>query len=142
MHARNIQSLRQALGGSLRTSKCFPSRAREGASLGERTRRTAIAGGPGSPASRSDLLRTPDGHRYVCASLLPDRRDLVTGGVVTTDVVLKSKGPAERRPSQLESEIVTSSPDLSMHQVPAAIRFVPALETSPSGKFARCATLS
>jgi 3-oxoacyl-[acyl-carrier protein] reductase len=69
MHASNIQALRQTLGSSLRTSKCFLSRAREAASLGEPVRRTASAGGLRNPASRSILLRTHDGHPHVSAGI-------------------------------------------------------------------------
>jgi acyl-CoA synthetase (AMP-forming)/AMP-acid ligase II len=57
--------------------------------------------------------------------------------------VLKSDERAEIRRLQLKSEIMAlCRRDLSAHQVPAVTRFVPVLETSPSGKLARCATWS
>jgi hypothetical protein len=136
MHAPNIQSLRQALGGSLRTSKCFLSGAREAPFLGEPVHRTAIADGLGNLAGRSVLLGTNDGLPDLCGSLVWERRNPVTGGVVTGDAVLKSEGSAESWPSRLECEIIALCwRDLSAQQASAAIRFVPALETSASGKF-------
>jgi len=143
MHARNIQSLRQVLwvAACAHQNAFYRERVKPHFS-GEPVHRTAIADGLGNLAGRSVLLGTNDGLPDLCESLVWERRNPVTGGVVTGDAVLESEGPAKSRPSQLESEIIASSRDLSTHQVPAPIRFVPALETSPSGKFARCETLS
>jgi hypothetical protein len=136
MHARNIQSLRQALGGSLRTSKHFLCGAREAPCLGKPVHRTAIADAVGNLAGRSALLGTNDGHSDLSESLVWERRNPVTGGVVAADAAIKSDRPAESWPSPLECEIIAlCRRDLSAQQAPAAIRLVPALETSASGKF-------
>jgi acyl-coenzyme A synthetase/AMP-(fatty) acid ligase len=80
-------------------------------------------------------------HPGVQMSLVKGRKSPITGAVVVADVVLErafdiSEGTVEAE--ALKHEIVeTCHGALAPHKVPAAIRFVPALAVTGSGKLAR-----
>jgi len=80
-------------------------------------------------------------HPWVHMSLARARRNPITGAVVAADVVLSEAAPgAPARPSaaELTQELMESCRrSLPAHKVPTVIRFVPALEVSPSGKLVR-----
>lgn len=80
-------------------------------------------------------------HPWVQMSLARARRNPITGAVVAADVVLSEAVPgAPARPSaeELTRELIDSCRrSLPAHKVPTLIRFVPALEVSPSGKLVR-----
>jgi acyl-coenzyme A synthetase/AMP-(fatty) acid ligase len=85
-------------------------------------------------------------HPWVRMSLVRARRNPITGAIVEADVVLLDEEPVpeqrergERPPEEtLSREILeTCRRMLPAHKVPARIRFVPALEVSPSGKLVR-----
>jgi acyl-coenzyme A synthetase/AMP-(fatty) acid ligase len=83
-------------------------------------------------------------HPRVQMSLVKSRKSPVTGSIVVADIVLK---PAPRASDArdagaadeaLKSEILANCQHaLAAHKVPAAIRIVPFLEVTPSGKVAR-----
>jgi acyl-coenzyme A synthetase/AMP-(fatty) acid ligase len=65
----------------------------------------------------------------------------VTGAIVVAEIVLKPE-PAAAEPAgenaALKTEILQNCHRaLAAHKVPAAIRIVPSLEVTPSGKVAR-----
>jgi acyl-coenzyme A synthetase/AMP-(fatty) acid ligase len=85
-------------------------------------------------------------HPWVRMSLVRARRNPITGAIVEADVVLLDEervsfasGRGERPPEEaLSREILeTCRRRLPAHNVPARIRFVPALDVSPSGKLVR-----
>jgi acyl-CoA synthetase (AMP-forming)/AMP-acid ligase II len=81
-------------------------------------------------------------HPSVRMSLVKGRRNPITGALVVADVVAQSalgRVDATTDTAVLKAEILeTCRRALAPHKVPATIRFVPSLETSPSGKLARC----
>jgi acyl-coenzyme A synthetase/AMP-(fatty) acid ligase len=71
-------------------------------------------------------------------SLVKSRRSPITGAVVTADVVLKDEAAGRPAPAVVMRELTERCKEaLASHKVPAMIRFVPALEVSPSGKLVR-----
>jgi acyl-coenzyme A synthetase/AMP-(fatty) acid ligase len=77
-------------------------------------------------------------HPRVQMSLVKSRKNPVTGAIVVAEIVLKSRSASSPEDAALKSEIIESCQrELAAHKVPAAIRFVPALEVTPSGKVAR-----
>jgi acyl-coenzyme A synthetase/AMP-(fatty) acid ligase len=78
-------------------------------------------------------------HPRVQMSLVKSRKNPVTGAIVVAEIVLKLHAPSSApEDATLKSEIMASCQrELAPHKVPAAIRFVPALEVTPSGKVAR-----
>ncbi|HUL18040.1 MAG TPA: AMP-binding protein [Steroidobacteraceae bacterium] len=77
-------------------------------------------------------------HPWVRMSLVKARRNPITGAVVTADVVLKDEAPGRPAPEIVMRELTECCKrTLPSHKVPAMIRFVPALEVSPSGKLVR-----
>jgi len=80
-------------------------------------------------------------HPRVRMSLVRSRRNPITGAVVTADVVLADamENPRETAADErIRQEILDACRAiLAAHKVPATIRFVPALEMSPSGKLVR-----
>jgi acyl-coenzyme A synthetase/AMP-(fatty) acid ligase len=80
-------------------------------------------------------------HPWVRMSLARARRNPITGAVVAADVVLaEAAAGAAARPSaeELTRELLERCRRaLPAHKVPTAIRFVPALEVSASGKLVR-----
>ena len=80
-------------------------------------------------------------HPRVRMSLVRSRRNPITGAVVTADVVLADALAASRETvtdERIRQEILDACRAmLHAHKVPAIIRFVPALEMSPSGKLVR-----
>ena len=81
-------------------------------------------------------------HPSVRMSLVKGRRSPITGALVVADIVAQSAlGQVDPTTDTavLKAEILeTCRQALAPHKVPATIRFVPSLETSPSGKLARC----
>jgi acyl-coenzyme A synthetase/AMP-(fatty) acid ligase len=80
-------------------------------------------------------------HPRVQMSLVKSRKNPVTGAVVVAEIVLKS-APAPGDPTVenagVKSEILEDCQRaLAAHKVPAAIRIVPYLDVTPSGKVAR-----
>ncbi|HTV52122.1 MAG TPA: AMP-binding protein [Steroidobacteraceae bacterium] len=79
-------------------------------------------------------------HPWVRMSLVKERRNPITGAVVTADVVLADTGALEVRPAEevLRMQIQESCrAALAAHKVPMFIRIVPSLEVSASGKLVR-----
>jgi acyl-coenzyme A synthetase/AMP-(fatty) acid ligase len=80
-------------------------------------------------------------HPGVQMSLVKARKNPITGAVVVADVVLKTELGRKNATAQteaLKSEILNACHGaLIPHKVPAAIRFVPFLEVTASGKLAR-----
>ncbi len=77
-------------------------------------------------------------HEAVKMSLVGARRNPITGAIVVADVVLHK--PAEAGPDSdaLKQDILTfCRAELPAHKVPAAIKFVAALEMTPAGKLVR-----
>jgi acyl-coenzyme A synthetase/AMP-(fatty) acid ligase len=80
-------------------------------------------------------------HPDVRASLVRSRRNLITGSIVIADVVLRTAAAgagAIDRPEDVRREILTACRRaLANYKVPAAIRFVAALEVAATGKSVR-----
>jgi acyl-coenzyme A synthetase/AMP-(fatty) acid ligase len=80
-------------------------------------------------------------HPEVQMSLVKGRRNPVTGELVVAEVVLRSiagQAGATTDPTILRNQILEiCRRALTPYKVPAAIRFVPGLEITPSGKLAR-----
>jgi acyl-CoA synthetase (AMP-forming)/AMP-acid ligase II len=78
-------------------------------------------------------------HPDVQMSLVKSRKNPITGAIVVADVVLRAQ-PAggNDRAAELKREILQVCRDrLPQHKVPAAIRIVPSLDVSATGKMAR-----
>jgi len=78
-------------------------------------------------------------HPDVSMSLVRSRKNPITGAIVVADVVLRAEHDNETgRATALKREIMQACRDcLPQHKVPAAIRFVPSLDVSATGKMAR-----
>ena len=77
-------------------------------------------------------------HPGVRMSLVKARKNPITGAIVAADIVLNDGPPADASSAALKSEIIEQCRlALARHKVPAAIRFVTALEVSDAGKLAR-----
>ncbi len=77
-------------------------------------------------------------HPDVRMSLVRARKNPITGAIVVADVVLRMPSHESPRDLELKREILDACRDsLPQHKVPAAIRFVPKLDVSASGKIAR-----
>jgi acyl-CoA synthetase (AMP-forming)/AMP-acid ligase II len=78
-------------------------------------------------------------HPDVRASLVRSRKNLITGAIVVADVVLATQtGSATGRGAAVEREILMACRQaLANYKVPAAIRFVAALDVAATGKSAR-----
>lgn len=80
-------------------------------------------------------------HPSVRMSLVRARKNPITGAVVVADIVVRSDLGADPYPSgseALKAEILEACHRaLAPHKVPAAIRFVPALDVGAAGKLAR-----
>ena len=79
-------------------------------------------------------------HPDVRASLVRSRRNLITGSIVIADVVLQAppEAGAIDRSDDVRREILTACRRaLANYKVPAAIRFVAALEVATTGKSVR-----
>src|SRR6266849_2444379 len=78
-------------------------------------------------------------HPEVRMSLVRARKNPITGAIVVADVVLRSQpGSGLDRAQELKREILRSCRhSLPQHKVPAAIRFVPSLDVSATGKMVR-----
>ena len=76
-------------------------------------------------------------HPCVHMSLVKARKNPITGAIVVADIVVDAASGAPETEG-LKSEILdTCRQILARHKVPTAIRFVPTLEVSASGKLAR-----
>jgi len=79
-------------------------------------------------------------HPRVQMSLVKSRKNPVTGAIVVAEIVLKPEtaAAAADENAALKTEILENCHRaLAAHKVPAAIRIVPSLEVTPSGKVAR-----
>jgi acyl-CoA synthetase (AMP-forming)/AMP-acid ligase II len=78
-------------------------------------------------------------HPDVQASLVRSRRNLITGSIVIADVVLRAGAAgAMDRSTEVKAEILAACrAGLANYKVPAAIRFVDALDVAASGKSLR-----
>jgi acyl-CoA synthetase (AMP-forming)/AMP-acid ligase II len=80
-------------------------------------------------------------HPEVRASLVRSRKNLITGAIVVADVVLRREPDSARaidRTDEVEREIlVACRKALANYKVPAAIRFVAALDVAATGKSLR-----
>ena len=76
---------------------------------------------------------------YEIQWLVRMKKNSIIGGLVVADVVLKTPPqPPDGNVSVLQREILQfCRGELAQHKVPAAIRIVPSLEVTPSGKVAR-----
>ncbi len=87
-----------------------------------------------------EIEATINRHPRVWASLVRARKNPITGAIVVADVVLKEKpsGGEDLPAAATELEIIElCRRDLARYKVPTAIRFVPSLEVSPTGKLVR-----
>jgi acyl-coenzyme A synthetase/AMP-(fatty) acid ligase len=76
-------------------------------------------------------------HPEVRMSLVRARKNPITGAIVVADVVLRA-GPENQRGNELKREIIeVCRSSLPQHKVPAAIRIVPSLDVSATGKMVR-----
>jgi acyl-CoA synthetase (AMP-forming)/AMP-acid ligase II len=72
-------------------------------------------------------------HPDVQASLVHARRNMITGSIVIADVVLRAGGMD--RATEVKCEILAACREaLANYKIPAAIRFVAALDVAPTGK--------
>jgi acyl-coenzyme A synthetase/AMP-(fatty) acid ligase len=78
-------------------------------------------------------------HPDVRMSLVRSRKNPITGAIVVADVVLGAEPASSNdRSAELKREIMQVCRDsLPQHKVPAAIRFVPSLDVSTTGKMVR-----
>jgi acyl-coenzyme A synthetase/AMP-(fatty) acid ligase len=76
-------------------------------------------------------------HPEVRVSLVHPRRNAITGSVVVADVVLRENSEGERVEALRREIVELCMGQLARHKVPAAVRFVPSLTFSASGKLAR-----
>jgi acyl-coenzyme A synthetase/AMP-(fatty) acid ligase len=79
-------------------------------------------------------------HPDVRMSLVRPRKNPITGAIVVADVVLREadSDTSADRAGEVKREILQACRDrLPQHKVPAAIRFVPSLQVSASGKMVR-----
>jgi acyl-coenzyme A synthetase/AMP-(fatty) acid ligase len=78
-------------------------------------------------------------HPDVRMSLVKSRKNPITGAIVVADVVLRAAPTGGNdRTAELKREILQVCRDrLPQHKVPAAIRIVPSLDVSATGKMAR-----
>jgi acyl-coenzyme A synthetase/AMP-(fatty) acid ligase len=78
-------------------------------------------------------------HPDVRMSLVRSRKNPITGAIVVADVVLRAEPASSNdRSAELKREIMQVCRDsLPQHKVPAAIRFVPSLDVSTTGKMVR-----
>jgi len=80
-------------------------------------------------------------HPEVRASLVRSRRNLITGAIVVADVVLRTgmaAAGADERTESVKREILAACRQaLANYKVPAAIRFVAALDVAATGKSVR-----
>ncbi len=79
-------------------------------------------------------------HPRVQMSLVRSRKNPVTGAIVVAEIVLKPQAASVTGgdDAALQSQILEACQRaLAAHKVPAAIRIVPSLEVTPSGKVAR-----
>lgn len=78
-------------------------------------------------------------HPRVRMSLVRARKNPITGAVVAADVVLAGdESSATAAPERIRAELLeVCRQSLAAHKIPAAIRFVPALDVTASGKLVR-----
>jgi len=76
-------------------------------------------------------------HPAVRVSLVHPRRNAITGAVVVADVVLRENSEGDRAEALRREIVELCMGHLARHKVPAAVRFVPSLTFSASGKLAR-----
>ena len=80
-------------------------------------------------------------HPRVRMSLVQAAENPITGAIVVADVVLKGERRRRRTPQQIavkrRDPRSSAAKRLPRHKVPAAIRFVPALDVAATGKLAR-----
>ena len=76
-------------------------------------------------------------HPAVRVSLVHPRRNAITGAVVVADVVLRENSEGDRAEALRREIVELCMGQLARHKVPAAVRFVPSLTFSASGKLAR-----
>ena len=80
-------------------------------------------------------------HPAVRMSLVKSRKNPITGAIVAAEVVavaLPEGDDAARKIEALKADILQHCRSaLASHKVPAAIRFVPSLDVTPSGKIVR-----
>jgi acyl-coenzyme A synthetase/AMP-(fatty) acid ligase len=78
-------------------------------------------------------------HPQVRLSLVKTKKNPITGALVVADVLLKDPSTPEGEPARKLQQTIRQfcRESLAPHQVPAAIRFVPALAISETGKLVR-----
>jgi acyl-coenzyme A synthetase/AMP-(fatty) acid ligase len=76
-------------------------------------------------------------HPEVRMSLVRARKNPITGAIVVADVVLRAATDDDRGGALKREIIETCRSSLPQHKVPAAIRIVPSLDVSATGKMVR-----
>jgi acyl-coenzyme A synthetase/AMP-(fatty) acid ligase len=76
-------------------------------------------------------------HPDVRVSLVRSRKNPITGAIVVADVVLRAQAADARIPALKREILENCRNSLPQYKVPAAIRFVPSLDVSATGKMVR-----
>lgn len=102
-------------------------------------RRDGIINVGGRKVHPEEIEAVINRHPEVSMSLVKARKNPITGTLVVAEVVLKEASQAVPEPSQaLQLEILRfCRQELAHYKVPAAIKFVPALAVSQTGKLMR-----
>jgi acyl-coenzyme A synthetase/AMP-(fatty) acid ligase len=109
---------------------------------GDRTyfvgRRGGIINVGGLKVNPEEVEAVINRHPEVRASLVHSRKNLITGAIVIADVVLQTQAGAIDRTADVKREILAACRQaLANYKVPAAIRFVAALDVAATGKSVR-----
>jgi acyl-coenzyme A synthetase/AMP-(fatty) acid ligase len=103
-------------------------------------RRDGVINVGGAKVHPEEIEAVLNRHPQVQMSLVRARKNPITGAIVVADVVLKSSdhGGEKSAIQALKQELIEGCRDvLAAYKVPAAIRIVPSLDITASGKLAR-----
>ena len=103
-------------------------------------RRDGVINVGGAKVHPEEVEAVLNRHPQVQMSLVRGRKNPVTGAIVVADVVLKSSDQpgSEAAIEALKRELIEACRDvLAAYKVPAAIRILPSLDVTASGKLAR-----
>ncbi len=103
-------------------------------------RRDGVINVGGQKVHPEEVEAAVNGHPGVAMSQARAKASRITGAIVVVDVVLRDAavGQTGAAPREVESDILrTCRAILAAHKVPAAVRFVPELGVSTSGKLIR-----
>ncbi len=100
-------------------------------------RRDGVINVGGQKVHPEEVEAVINAHPAVQMSLVRARRNAITGAIVVADIVARAEGEAMAA-QQLEADLkALCRARLAPHKIPAAIRLVPQLTISPSGKLVR-----